>query len=144
MRDVRYREGESVATAELWGRSVRTCTPTDRLSDVARVMRDEECGCLLVISEADPAGVAGIVTDRDLCMTAYAGGKRLDELHVRDAMSTEVGGFQLADAYAVAETASLHGDARTLALVDQEGEVMAFLTLFGSGAGGGGQWRSIG
>jgi CBS domain-containing protein len=52
-------------------------------------MWDEDCGFLPVV---DPASgeLRGVVTDRDLCMTACVHGRPLDELPVRAAMRTDV------------------------------------------------------
>lgn len=47
------------------------CTPADTLQDVARLMRDSDCGAIPVV---DGAKVVGIVTDRDLAVRGLADG----------------------------------------------------------------------
>ena len=44
-----------------------TCRRGTRLSEAARVMARENCGCLLVVNEA--GRLAGLITDRDLALT---------------------------------------------------------------------------
>jgi len=52
-----------------------TCSPSDSLQDVAKSMRDHDCGAVPVI---DKGRVIGIVTDRDLAVRALADGMRPD------------------------------------------------------------------
>jgi len=52
-----------------------TCSPSDSLQDVAKSMRDHDCGAVPVI---DNGRVIGIVTDRDLAVRALADGMRPD------------------------------------------------------------------
>lgn len=51
------------------------CSPNDSLQDVARAMRDNDCGAVPIV---DNGGVVGIVTDRDLAVRALAEGKGSD------------------------------------------------------------------
>jgi CBS domain-containing protein len=48
------------------------CSPDDTIADVARMMRDHDCGSIPVI---EAGSVIGIVTDRDLAMRALAEGR---------------------------------------------------------------------
>lgn len=66
----------------------RTCTPDDRLHEAARVLWEQDCGCVPVVDAMRK--VVGIVTDRDACMAAYTQGKRLDEIPVRSVMARVV------------------------------------------------------
>ena len=45
------------------------CSPNDSVQDVARMMRDNDCGAVPIV---DNGGVVGIVTDRDLTVRALA------------------------------------------------------------------------
>jgi CBS domain-containing protein len=61
------------------------CSPTDSVQDVARTMRDHDCGSVPIIDEGR---LVGIVTDRDLTVRALASG--LDpESRVADVISRE-------------------------------------------------------
>ncbi len=59
------RVKEAMHTGATW------CTPDTPLVDVARIMRDEDIGCL-PIGENDR--LVGMVTDRDLAVRAVAEG----------------------------------------------------------------------
>lgn len=48
-----------------------TCSPNDSVQDVARTMRDHDCGAVPII---DDGRLVGIVTDRDLTVRALASG----------------------------------------------------------------------
>jgi len=52
------------------------CAPTDSLQEVARGMRDYDCGAVPVV---DNGNIIGIVTDRDLAIRAIAEGRSPDE-----------------------------------------------------------------
>ncbi len=65
------------------------CVGSDAtLLDVARVMRDQEIGDVLV---TDPEGtLRGIVTDRDIVVRAAAAGKALDHTRVGEICSEDL------------------------------------------------------
>jgi Predicted signal-transduction protein containing cAMP-binding and CBS domains len=52
-----------------------TCSSSDSVQDIARLMRDKDCGAVPVV---DNGRVVGIVTDRDLAIRALADGKGMD------------------------------------------------------------------
>ena len=55
---------------QLMSRPVHCCRPEDTLACAAQLMWDHDCGCVPVVA-ADGTGLAGIITDRDICMCAY-------------------------------------------------------------------------
>ena len=75
-------------------KGVAICRLQDKLSDAAWIMWKNHCGCLLVASAETPPRVAGLITERDICMAAYARTVALHALRVRDAMSCEVAGWE--------------------------------------------------
>ena len=69
-------------------RQVFTVTQDASIRDIARLMRDEKIGDVLV---TDAAGkLVGIVTDRDVVVRAVAEGNDLDQLRARDICSDHV------------------------------------------------------
>lgn len=58
------------------------------LSHVARLMWDNDCGCVPVVDAEDK--VVGLVTDRDVTMSAHFKGHGLRELLVGSCMAAEV------------------------------------------------------
>src|SRR5262245_30508118 len=60
------------------------CSPTDAIGDVARMMRDNDCGSVPIVEDGC---VIGIVTDRDLAVRGFATGKTAST-RVRELMTT--------------------------------------------------------
>jgi CBS domain-containing protein len=65
-----------------------TCSPTDSLSQAAKLLWEYDCGALVVTD--DKGAVVGMITDRDVCMAAYTQGTPLHALSVKDTMSSHV------------------------------------------------------
>ena len=106
---------------------VRACTMHDSLNAAARIMWDHDCGCAPVI---DAHGMlAGIVTDRDICMAAYTQGKPLAAIPVQRAMSARViscsRGDELETAHRLMRTHEVH----RLPVVDSHGRLAGVLSL---------------
>lgn len=51
------------------------CSPTDTVQHVAQLMRDQNVGAIPVVSDLVSKQLIGIITDRDLCISATADGK---------------------------------------------------------------------
>ncbi|MBL8861310.1 MAG: CBS domain-containing protein [Planctomycetes bacterium] len=64
------------------------CTTTDHLTRAAQIMWERDCGAVPVIDAT--GALAGIVTDRDVCMAAYTQGRALHEISVASIMSKHV------------------------------------------------------
>jgi len=60
------------------------CSPSDSIGDVARLMRDNDCGSVPIV---EGGCVVGIVTDRDLAVRGLASGKSAST-RVRDLMTS--------------------------------------------------------
>ena len=60
------------------------CTSADTIADVARLMRDNDCGAVPVV---DHGRIVGIVTDRDLAVRALATGMD-GSTRIADVMTT--------------------------------------------------------
>src|SRR5262245_37030926 len=66
------------------------------LSHVARLMWDNDCGCVPVVGAEGK--VVGVLTDRDLCMSANFSGKPLRELRAASCMASEIASCRPGDA----------------------------------------------
>lgn len=51
------------------------CSPAATVQDVARMMRENDVGAIPVVSDLVSKKLVGIITDRDLCISAMADGK---------------------------------------------------------------------
>ncbi len=65
--------------------STRACSPQDTLNQAAQIMWDANCGAVPVVN-ADGT-LAGIITDRDICMAAYTRGEPLWAIAVSSVMT---------------------------------------------------------
>ena len=66
----------------------RACSVHDSANAAARIMWEQDCGAVPVVG--DDGRVAGIVTDRDICMAAYFQGLPLSAIPVAKIMSPDV------------------------------------------------------
>ena len=113
--------------ADLMTRDVRVCTIHDSLNAAARIMWEHDCGCVPVV---DGHGrLAGIVTDRDICMAAYTQGLPLEAIAVERVMSPRViscaRGDDLEAAHRMMRTHEIH----RLPVADSRGRLLGILSL---------------
>lgn len=66
------------------------CTPNDTVLDVARLMKREDIGPVLVVDSDKSKTLVGIVTDRDLVIKAIAEGLDPRGTKVNDVMSKKL------------------------------------------------------
>jgi len=106
---------------------VHTCRVEDPLERAAHLLWEHDCGVLPVV---DAEGVVrSVITDRDICMGAYLGGRRLAELRVADSMSSApVVCSPDEDLAAAAERMAAH-QVRRLPVVDEAGKVQGLLSV---------------
>lgn len=62
------------------------CGPETSLQEAAKMMTDEDCGCLPVVDQ--DMKPLGTITDRDITCRAVAEGRNPLELNVKDCMSS--------------------------------------------------------
>lgn len=77
-----------ITVGEIMSSPPITCRADDTLDQAARRMWDHDCGSVIVTSS--DGQLAGIITDRDICMAAYTGGRSLHEIRVADIMAKQV------------------------------------------------------
>jgi CBS domain-containing protein len=114
---------------QLMTKQVTTCKPDDTLAEAAQLMWDHDCGCLPVCAGNGVIRVTGVITDRDICMSALFEGKSLRELHVADAMSRQVRVCRPADSTFEAEQTMREARIRRLPVVDEQGAIAGMITL---------------
>jgi CBS domain-containing protein len=106
---------------------VACASKDDTLEQAARLMWEEDKGCLVVI---DGNGlVVGMITDRDVAMAAYTQGKCLADIRVEAAMSKEVRtsgpDASLAELEAVMRAAQI----RRVPVVDRQQRLLGIVSL---------------
>jgi CBS domain-containing protein len=90
-------------------------------------MWEHDCGVLPVVDDKDR--VRGVITDRDICMSAYTRGHRLSDLRVANSMSPTVVSCQPDDDVAVAAQRMAEHAVRRLPVVDDKGRIQGIVSL---------------
>lgn len=131
---------------QIMTRNIRTCGPGDDLNAAARIMWEQDCGCVPVVEESEdgPARIVGMVTDRDLCMAAYTRGAPLREISVESVESSPVVSCAPGDPVEVALRILRANQLHRLPVVDADGQlvgVVALADIAREAAREEGQWR---
>jgi CBS-domain-containing membrane protein len=106
---------------------VEACGVDDNLAAAASRMWDCDIGCLPVL---DAEGqLAGVVTDRDICMAAFTRGERLQDIPVSIAMAKEVLSCSPDATLVEAEEVMRSGQVRRLPVIDSDGCLVGIVSL---------------
>jgi CBS domain-containing protein len=118
---------ESLIAREIMTSDVKTVQPTSSLVDVARIMKDENCGIVPVLD--GERKLRGVVTDRDIVIRALAEGKSPIEMNVADLMTDDVNG--VTDDETVCEVIDLMGSkqVRRVPVVDEDDRLLGIISL---------------
>jgi CBS domain-containing protein len=106
---------------------VATCRASDSVSCAAAVLWERRCGCLPIVD--DRGAPVGILTDRDVCMAAYAQARRLDDIPIASAMSRPVWTCAASASVEEAEDTMMARAVRRLVVVDPAGRVVGIVSL---------------
>ena len=113
--------------ADLMTREIRACTIHESVNAAARIMWEHDCGCAPVV---DGHGkLAGIVTDRDICMAAYTQGIPLDAIPVERVMSPRVISCSRSDNLETAHYLMRTHEIHRVPVVDSRGRPVGILSL---------------
>lgn len=75
---------------EIMTKSPVCCVSDDRVESVAKMMVDNDCGCIPVVDNVGSGKPVGVITDRDIVTRAVAEGKNPLDLKASDVMTTSV------------------------------------------------------
>ena len=112
---------------DLMTTSPGVCTLDDTANQAARIMWERDCGAVPVVDR--DGRVAGIITDRDICMAAYFQGEPLAQIRIFDVMSRELWTCRPEDGVASAERAMQHHQVRRLPVVTDGKMLVGILSL---------------
>ena len=105
-----------------------TCRSSDDLATVAGLMWNHDCGAIVIVDN-DGGHLAGMVTDRDICMAAYTQGRSLDAIPVTTAMASPVATCRPQDSVSMAEQLMRKQQIRRVVVVDGAGHPLGVLSL---------------
>jgi CBS domain-containing protein len=104
-----------------------TCRPTDTLREAARLMWERDVGCLPVID--DDGRLLGILTDRDIAMSAFARDAPLSEIPATVAMAERVYACTAEDPAELAAHVMAAQGVRRLPVLDAVGHVVGIISV---------------
>jgi len=114
---------------EIMQSKVRVCTVDDTLNNAARLMWENDCGCVPVVASDGNGAVVGMISDRDICIAAYTQGKRLNDIPVGVAMAHSVLSCKPLDDVALAEAMMREARIHRIPVVDENGAVLGIVSL---------------
>lgn len=113
--------------SQLMKKNVETCFPEDSLALAAHKMWTRDIGCLPVVSL--DSRVVGMITDRDICMSALIEGQPINHISVSTAMSREVHSCTLTESLVETEKMMRANQVRRLPVLDPEGKLIGIISL---------------
>lgn len=112
---------------EVFKPRVKSCTSTESLDAVGRIMWESDCGAVPVVDAEGKA--VGLVTDRDLAMAMAAKNRGASHILVRELISGEIFTCLSEDDVADAIRKMRAHRVRRLAVVDGQGRLLGMLSL---------------
>lgn len=113
--------------SELMTRDVKVCRADDDVQRAAQIMWENDCGVVPVVDAEQR--VAGLITDRDICMAAYTQGRPLWEIPVSSAMSRQAHCVRESDALDAVEALMGRVRVRRVPVVDGDGRLTGILSM---------------
>ena len=107
--------------------AVFTCQVDTDLAKVAGIMLDHDCGFVPVVDSS--GAVAGLITDRDICMAAAARGLALKHISAAQAMSPSVRACLPDDTITEALEMMKHFKVRRLPVIDAHGYLQGVISI---------------
>lgn len=111
---------------DLMSSPVFTCRADDSCEVPAGHMWNRDCGCVVVTN--DDGTVAGIVTDRDLCMACWTTGRSLHSIPVRDVMSSPVRAVRDADPLMDIVATMAQEQVNRVPVIDEKGVLVGLIS----------------
>jgi CBS domain-containing protein len=105
------------------------CTPNSSLTEVARLMVENDCGEIPVVEDMMSRKLAGVITDRDIATRVVAAGRNSADAKASDCMTTPAiavtADTSLEDCCEVMESAKI----RRVPVIDDKGGVIGIVSL---------------
>ena len=103
--------------------------PSDMVSDVAKLMKDEDIGPVLIVDDShDGKRLVGIVTDRDLALKVVGEGRDPNSTRVEDVMTGSLVTCRADDDVENAVRAMAQNQLRRIPVVDDSGQLVGIIS----------------
>lgn len=106
---------------------VKTCRTTALLGDAAQLMLDAGYGCVPIVDRH--GRLAGMLTDRDVCLAVAARHQSPWKIPVRDVMSTNIVSVPIDEDVSAALVAMKQYRVRRVPIVDDDGHVKGLISI---------------
>jgi len=107
---------------EIMTQNPACCTPNSTLQDVARMMQENDCGCIPVVSSQAEMKPVGTITDRDITIRTVAANHNPINMKASDIMTTDIAtvkpGMSVEECFDVMEDREI----RRVLVVDEQGK----------------------
>ena len=107
---------------------VQCCGPDTPLPEVARIMRENDCGALPVVDSANGGRIIGMVTDRDITVRLVAKDRNPLQLSAASCMSTPVIAIGPDESLGACCQIMEQRKIRRLPVVDQAGQCIGIIS----------------
>jgi CBS domain-containing protein len=112
---------------EMMTKDVTTCRPETNLAEVVKLMWEQDCGVLPVVTS--DGTVSGMITDRDICVALATRGQTADRIAVHDVIAGTTYTCLVDDDAMVALKTMKSQRVRRLPVVNAEGRLKGILSL---------------
>ena len=113
--------------SDLMTKNVFTCRSEDTLELAAKVLWEQDVGCLVVVD--DEQRPVAMLTDRDICMAAYTQGVALRDSKVASAMSQHLVTCSPETSSANLEALMVAAQVRRVPVLGHDGKLAGLATL---------------
>ena len=114
--------------SDVMTRDVVTCTPENTIVDVARLMKTEDIGPVLIVDNEANNTLVGIITDRDIVLKVIADGQDANTTRVGDAMSKKLVTCRADDDISVAMQAMAQFQLRRIPVVEDNMRLVGIIS----------------
>jgi CBS domain-containing protein len=110
-------------------KDVGTCVQDETLDKAARIMLERDCGVVPIVVDRGSRKLAGIVTDRDICMAACTTGRMLGQIPLDEAMTRNVTSCRASDETDAAERLMQQAQVHRLPVLDDSNRLVGVLAI---------------
>lgn len=112
---------------KLMSKTPKCCRATDSLQQAAQLMWTCDIGSLPVVDQQER--IIGMITDRDISMSAFHNDRPLSAIKVGEAMASNVVSCRPDDEVAVADLLMRNNQIRRLPITDRNGQLLGMVSL---------------
>jgi len=112
---------------EIMTSPVVSCPASATTDHAARLMWEFDCGIVPVVD--DDGRLAGVITDRDICMAAYTQGVSLAAIPVTSAMARQVVAAHLEDTVESVESLMRASQIRRVPILDRDDRLAGIVAM---------------